>query len=126
MACRCGTHPSTFTKWKLGWLDPSDIVTAPAYTASTFTLHALELLQPPPPGRVTAVRIPSTISQRYFLVEARLRIDPYDRPTSGISSGIPGEGVVIYEIDEAVWPVQLRTPTALSVGPELYQFGRAT
>ncbi len=116
MACSCGTHPSTFTKWKLGWLDPSDIVTAPASTASIFTLHALELLQPPPPGRVTAVRIPSTISQRYFLVEARLRIDPYDRPTSGISSGIPSEGVVIYEIDEAAWPVQLRTPTALSVG----------
>lgn len=25
-------------------------------------------------------------------------------------------GVVVYEIDEAAWPVQLRTPTALSVG----------
>lgn len=67
---------------------------------------------------MTAIKIPSTISQRYFLVEARLRIDPYDQSTPGVSSGIPGEGVVVYEIDEAVWPVQLRTPTALSVGQQ--------
>jgi len=28
MACSCGTHPSTFTKLKLGWLDPSLVHTA--------------------------------------------------------------------------------------------------
>lgn len=116
MACNCGTHPSTYTKLKLGWLDPSNVPTATVGGASTFTLHALALLQPPPPGRVTAVKIPSTISQRYFLVEARLRVDPYERVTPGVSSGIPSEGVVVYEINEATWPVRLRTPTALSVG----------
>ena len=193
MACNCGTHPSTFTKLKLGWLNPSLVHTAtdvnwdsighanqvvamtainnklfaatsdnklwwrdpvgtnvdwveighanyvvamaainnklfaatsdnklwwrdPVGHGGTFTLHALALLQPPPPGRVTAVRISSGISQRYFLVEARLRIDSYEKATPGISSGIPSEGVVVYEIDEAVWPVQLRTPNALSLG----------
>jgi hypothetical protein len=42
-------------------------------------------------------------------VEARLRVDPYERQTPGISTGLPSEGVVVYEIDEAVWaPVHLR------------------
>ena len=94
---------------KLWWRDPVG-------RGGTFTLHALALRQPPPPGRVTAVRISSAISQRYFLVEARLRVDSYDRATPGVSSGIPSEGVVVYEIDEATWPVQLRTPNALSLG----------
>ena len=193
MACSCGTHPSTFTKLKLGWLDPGLVHAAtdvnwteighanrvvamtainnrlfaatsnnklwwrdpvgtnvnwteighanhvvamaainnklfaatsdnklwwrdPVGRGGTFTLHALALRQPPPPGRVTAVRISSAISQRYFLVEARLRVDSYDRATPGVSSGIPSEGVVVYEIDEATWPVQLRTPNALSLG----------
>lgn len=118
MDCGCGTHPSTYTKLNLGWLDPGDIVTAPIGATSTYTLHALELLQPPPPGRVTAVRIPSAYSSRYFLVEARLWIDFYDNSTWGISGGIPSEGVVIYEIDEANWPVQLHTPTALTAGQQ--------
>ena len=116
MACSCGTHLSTFTKLKLGWLDPSSVPTATVGGGSTFTLHAVALLQPPPPGRVAAVRIPSTISKRYFLVEARLRVDPYERATPGVSGGIPSEGIVVYEVNEATWPVQLRTPTALSAG----------
>ena len=116
MACSCGTHPSTYTKLKLGWLDPSNVPTMTLGGASTFTLHALALPQPPPPGRVTAVRIPSTISQRYFLVEARTRSDLYDQNTPEVSVGIPSEGVVVYEIDESNWPVQLRTPIALSAG----------
>jgi hypothetical protein len=119
MACSCGTHPSSYTKLKLGWLDPGNMPTAATGSATMWTLHALALIQPPPSGRVTAVRIPSTISstaQRYFLVEARLRVDVYERRTAGISGGIPSEGVVVYEIDEATWPVQLRTPTALSLG----------
>src|SRR6185436_8589610 len=80
-----------------------------------FTLHALGLLQPPPSDRVTAIRIPSAIPSRYFLVEARLSADPYDSATAGLSVGIPSQGVVVYEID-AAWPVQLRTPVALSPG----------
>jgi hypothetical protein len=116
MACSCGTHPSTYTKLTLGWLSPAWIATAPGSAARTFTLHAVALLQPPPPGRVIAVRIPGRLSNRYFLVEARLRVDPYEAITAGISDGIPSEGVVVYEVDEASWPVQLRTPTALMPG----------
>jgi hypothetical protein len=109
MDCACGTHPSAFTKLKLNWLDQSQVRTTAAGPAATITLHALALLQPSPPGRVAAIRIPSTISQHYFLVEARLRVDPYERQTPGISTGLPSEGVVVYEIDEAVWaPVHLR------------------
>jgi len=46
----------------------------------------------------------------------RLRADSYERLTSGVSAGIPSEGVVVYEIDEAAWPVQLRTQIALIAG----------
>jgi hypothetical protein len=114
MACSCGTHPSAYTKLKLGWLDSRGVVTL-SQNSVGYTLHALELLQPPPPGRVTAIRIPSKLSQNYFLVEARLRIDPHDAP-SVISSGIGSEGVVVYEVSEPAWPLQLRTPTALRPG----------
>lgn len=113
MDCACGTHPSAFTKLKLNWLDQSQVRITAAGPAAAFTLHALALLQPSPPGRVAAIRIPSTISQHYFLVEARLRVDPYERQTPGISTGLPSEGVVVYEIDEAVWaPVHLRAVLA--------------
>ncbi len=121
MACSCGTHPSSFTKWKLGWLDDSAIIN-PVLGVSTFTVHALALLQPPPPDRVTAIRIPIHGMQHYFLIEARLRLDPYERETIGlpsykVSDGIPEEGVVVYEVDETVWaPMKLRSPGALSVG----------
>jgi hypothetical protein len=115
MDCACGTHPSAFTKLKLNWLDQSQVRTTSAGSSATFTLHALGLLQPSPPGRIAAIRIPSTISQHYFLVEARLEVDPYERSTPGVSAGLPGEGVVVYEIDEAVWaPVHLRA--VLSTG----------
>lgn len=112
MACACGTHPSTYTKLKIGWLDPSNVRTV--NVVGEFSLHALALLQPPPPGRITAIKIPSANKDRYFLVEARLRVDPYERNTPGTSDGIPGDSVVVYEIDEAAWPVQLRS--TLSAG----------
>lgn len=109
MSCACGVHPSTFTKLKLGWLDASEIVGVRAGPATTQTLHALALPRPSPPGRCTAFRIPSTDPQHYFLVEARLRTDAFD-------AGIPSEGVVVYEVNEATWPpLALRTPVALGV-----------
>jgi len=107
MSCACGVHPSTFTKLKLGWLDESEIVDARA--SMTQTLHALALPRPSPPGRYTAFRITTGDPQHYFLVEARLRTDVFD-------AGIPSEGVVVYEVNEATWPpLQLRTPAALGV-----------
>jgi len=109
MACACGVHPSTFTKLKLGWLDPSEIVVVQSNAAATATLHALGLPRPSPPGRVTAVKVPTHDPQHYYLIEARLRTDTFE-------AGIPSEGVVVYEIQEAVWPpVHLRTTTALGV-----------
>ena len=93
----------------------SQVRTTGAGSGATFTLHAPGLLQPSPPGRIAAIRIPSTISQHYFLMEARLGVDPYERSTPGVSAGLPPEGVVVYEIDEAVWaPVHLRA--VLSTG----------
>jgi len=117
MACNCGTHPSSFTKIKMGWVNPRDISASPSGT--TVTLHALSnALRPGEAGREHAVKIPSQRSSlAYLLVEARLRTDPYERSTPGLSSGIPSEGVVVYWIDEISWPpVHLRTPTALGVG----------
>ncbi len=120
MACSCGTHPSTFTKLALGWLDSANVtVVAPGNPAS-LTLHAMAYLQPPPPGRTTAIRIPNRTSPKYYLVEARLPDDQYDRFTENlathvvISNGIPGGGVVVCLVDESVWaPLTLKAVLAL-------------
>jgi len=67
MDCACGVHPSTFTKFKLGWLDPTEIVVAnPGST--TVTLHALGLPRPSPPGRATAIQVPTAYPQHYYLI----------------------------------------------------------
>jgi len=118
MACNCGTHPSSFTKSKLGWIPTNAIRRlGQGEGEESFTLHAISLLQPPPPGRVAGLRIPTSQASRYFLLEARLRTDAYEQGFAGLSSGIPSEGVVVYEVDETVWaPVKLRTTTAVRVG----------
>ncbi len=113
MACACGTHPSAHTKLAMQWLDSSTVATHGGGTSS-FNLHAIALLQPPPPGRVAAVRIPSQVTSNHFMVEARLNVDPYEMP-SFASSGIPSAGVIVYEVAER-HEVYLRTPVALSVG----------
>ncbi|HET7091363.1 MAG TPA: hypothetical protein VFL17_22245 [Anaerolineae bacterium] len=118
MDCSCGTHPSSFTKSKLGWLDGSEVVVIPPGTpARTVTLQALG--SPRRPGSVYAAKLTSTTgSQRYFLVEARMRVDRYENATPGVSTGISSEGVVVYWIDESSWPpVHLRRPV-LTPGAE--------
>jgi hypothetical protein len=122
MACNCGTHPSTYTKLSLGWLDPTTVTT---FTGANglFTLHALALLQPPTPGRVAGVMVPSVKGTHYYLLEARLRVDAYERQTANVSTGIPAEGVVVYEVhedDPIGSPLRLRTPVALNVGQALH------
>lgn len=122
MACNCGTGLSSFTKRKLGWI-PANAVRQLGQNEDTesFTLHAISLLQPPPPGRLAGLRIPTSQASRYFLVEARLRTDAYELGHPGLSAGIPSEGVVVYEVDETVWaPMKLRTPTALGVGQSFH------
>jgi hypothetical protein len=122
------THPSSYTKLEAGWLDP-EMVPMHQGGMQVYTLHAIGLPQPPPGGRVAGIRVRSSGSNRYLIIEARLRSDRWDRGFSG-SLGIPSEGVVIYEFapESAPWPrlevpgpwppLQLRTPTALAVGED--------
>jgi hypothetical protein len=114
MACGCGTHPSAFTKAAIGWLDGTAIAGHTARTAN-YDLHALGLLQPPPTGRVAAVRIGSTVP--YLMVEARQRVDQFD-------ANIPSEGVIVYRVQTSDphghpqngAPIHLLTTTALTPG----------
>ena len=96
MACSCGTHPSSHTKSEMGWIHSGAIANHPTGTRRSYTLHAVSLPQPPPPGRVTSVKS-KPASPGYYLIEARLRTDEYEMQ-GPISSGIPSEGVVIYEV----------------------------
>jgi hypothetical protein len=124
MAGARGTHPSAYTKLLAGWLDASAIaVHIPPHTAAkNYDLHAIGLLQPPPSGRVAAVRIGSQVP--YLMVEARLKNDQFD-------AQIPAQGVIVYRVQTSsphgtaqnqMMPLQLLTltaggqPTALTVG----------
>jgi hypothetical protein len=132
MDCACGTHPTAYTKAQLGWLDPSAIMVDTA-TSAEFALHTLGLVQPPPAGRCTAVRIET--SGNPLFVEARQRVDQYDGGnwwnkrllgTNEVPVGISSEGVIIYELAGAEDPnappgetdplIRLLTQTALSPG----------
>ena len=93
-------HASATTKNLFGWL-PRGIFDH-AERGLNVNLHAIGLVQPPPPDRVTAVRIPSHRSSNQFYVEARLRTDPYDNM-------VPAEGVLVYEVENTV-KVTLRSP----------------
>lgn len=103
MACACGVHPSSYTKSQLQWLPKTEIASAAGNaTESTFVIQALsETIQP---GQFHAIRIDTDDPKVYLLVEARLRLDPYEAGTHGVSSGIPTEGIVVYRIDENSWP----------------------
>jgi hypothetical protein len=115
MADSAATHPSAYTKLEAGWLDPG---TVPSHEgpAQTYALHAIALPHPPSDGRVAAVKIQAQGSNRYLIVEARLRSDRWDRgftatsATTGVDDvvypGIKDEGVVIYEFSPQTdsWP----------------------
>lgn len=111
-------HPSTFTKLRMGWLDPVSVqVVDPQQGASNHILHPLALLQPAPDGRVTALKIPFLDrANHYLLVEAREWLDEYDRNTPGLAEGIPIEGLAIYDVDEALWPPLWLKSQGLKVG----------
>lgn len=115
MACACATHPSAYTKAAIGWLDASAIVSQKV-SAADHKLHAIGLVQPPPSGRVAAVRIGSQVP--YLMVEARLRVDQFD-------ANIPSEGVIVYQVQTTdplghaqnnTAPVKLLTIPALKPG----------
>jgi hypothetical protein len=116
MACACGPHPSAHTKLEMQWLSQTAVRTSVGGLRSSYNLHAIGLLQPPPPGRVAAIRIPSRVSGNHFMVEARLGVDAYER-SSPASSGIPRDGVIVYEVASRL-KVYLRTASALAVGEQ--------
>ena len=112
-----GSHPSAFTKSLMGWLDTTAIVRHTNHTAAvTYNLHAVGLTQPPPAGRVAAVRIGSQVP--FLMVEARLMNDQFD-------ASIPSQGVIVYRVQTSspqgsaqnqMAPLQLLTTIALKVG----------
>ena len=115
MASATGTHPSAYTKGAIGWLDPSAIAKHTGVSVN-YELHSVGLIQPPPSGRLTAVRVGSHIP--YLMVEARQRVDQFD-------ANIPSEGVIVYRVQTSdplghaqngIAPVQLLTTTALVPG----------
>ena len=123
MAGANGVHCTAYSKTLLGWLDPSAIVEVTGSSAS-YDLYALGLVQPPAPGRVTAIKADG--GGRTVFAEARLRVDQYDGGNQWNAVGIPGEGVIVYEQVgvENPYPspgeidplIALLTPTALAPG----------
>lgn len=107
------SHATAHTKRAMGWL-PFGRVLSHAAGTTRADLQAIAMPQPPPPDRVTAVLVPSRTTSNHFLVEARLAIDQYER-TDRSGDGIPGEGVIVYEVANTT-SVFLRTIPALSVG----------
>jgi hypothetical protein len=115
MACACGTHPSAFTKAAIGWL-PKVAIALRNGGSADYQLHSIGLVQPPPSGRVAAVRIGSQVP--YLMVEARQKVDQFD-------ANIPSEGVIVYQVQtsnplggaqNATAPIKLLTTTALKPG----------
>jgi hypothetical protein len=113
MACSCGTHPSVHTLVYLQWLAQSAVTLKADHGQDTYDLHPVGLSQPPPRGHTMAVKIPARSGSTYFLVEARIGSDPYER-SSYASDGIGSEGVVVYEVAGKL-EVYLRTDPALGV-----------
>jgi hypothetical protein len=121
MAFNGGMHPSAYTKAAIGWLDASAVAEHTG-RAADYELHAVGLVQPPPSGRATAVRIGSEVP--YLMVEARLMVDQFESP-SQLERGIPSQGVIVYRVQtsdplgvaqNSLIPVFLLTPKALAVG----------
>lgn len=114
MACSCGTHPSAHTKSHMGFLTGDAIRIHPMGQSLSYTLHAVSLPQPPPSWRTTAVRVKSRQTPGHFIIEARIGTDDYDS-ASIVSSGIPGNGVIVYEV-QGETELYLRTSSPLGVG----------
>lgn len=83
-----GTSPSSLSAWskaKLGWLTPN-VVTAARYTQEIRDVETYPI----------AFKLPirETGAQEYFLVE--------NREKQGYDTGLPGEGLIIWHVDESV------------------------
>lgn len=93
------THPCAHTKNAMGWLSEDRIITRLVGAPDeNINFHAIAINQPPP-DRVTALKIPSVMTSRHYLVESRLKVDPFERGIGIIpNDGIPKEGILIYEV----------------------------
>jgi M6 family metalloprotease-like protein len=83
-----GGHFLAWEKWKLGWLDPSQLTCLNGPGSVTTTITPLER-----PGGLKAVVIPTGISSA-FVVEARKRI--------GQDAGLCEDGILVYSVDASV------------------------
>ena len=103
-------HACANTRKRMGWLSAGihDHVDGTLTTG----VHAIGQVQPPGPGRVSAVRIATEASGRAFMVEARARIDQFD----GMA---PGEGALVYTVEPTAnggEKVDLRSRGAMKPG----------
>lgn len=117
MACGCGTHPSAHTKSHFGWLYDGAVLTHPLGHKVSYSLHAISLPQPAPGWRRSAIQVASRKTSGHFMIEARLRTDPYES-ASEVSRGIPAQGVIVYEV-QGKTELYLHTATALQAGQSL-------
>jgi len=115
MSASSATHPTAYTKTGIQWLESASVAKHTGRLVA-YDLHAISLTQPPPTGRVAAVKIGEGVP--YFMVEARLKADAFD-------ANIPKEGVIVYEVQTPdalghrvnnLRPVVLRTSPALAAG----------
>ena len=140
------THPTVYTKLEAGWIDSENVPWHQAIGAEVYALHAVGLPHPPNDGRVAAVRIKAPGSNRYLVVEARLKSDRWERGfaaarvppelTGTTYNGIDAEAVIVYEFSPETdpWPrpntpgplppLQLRA--VLSVGDTFTHFDSST
>lgn len=81
-------HFSAWSKTKMGWIQPSAVVTAPRGRTVNATIGPLEL----PSSRAYALKIPLT-QGTYYLAEVRQNI--------GSDMGLPDNGLVVYFVDES-------------------------
>ncbi|HKE47847.1 MAG TPA: hypothetical protein VKB52_07260 [Rhodanobacteraceae bacterium] len=117
MSAAAATHPTAYTKTGIKWLDDATVARHKGRLGA-YDLYAISLTQPPPSGRVAAVKIGDGVP--YLMVEARLKADQFD-------ARIPAEGVIVYQVQtpdalghrvDHLRPVVLRTTPALAAGQQ--------
>jgi M6 family metalloprotease-like protein len=89
-----GTHPIGWHKWRLGWLDPSQLTCASAAGQIEETLTAIGKA-----GGKKLVLVPTSPSTTY-VIEARARV--------GYDNSICEEGVLVYDVDSQILNATLK------------------